>query len=120
MTRFKKLIKDYFSQFEKINASRYKQFLKNNPLIKKFCLRCIKRYSHVYVRESDILIKIINDLSVKYCIECGKPLLFRNWKKQFCSHDCQWKSKLPIEKQQQTCLEKYRSKKQFVFNRFKI
>lgn len=54
MSKFKKLIKDYFSQFKKINASQYKQFLKNNLQIKNFCFRCVRRYPHVYVRESDI------------------------------------------------------------------
>ena len=116
MTKYKKKIKDYFLHFLKVNPSQYKLFLKNNPDIKKYCERCVNRFNIVYEKPSDILIKVINDLSVKYCIECRKPLLFRNWKKQFCSHDCQWKNKLPIEKQQQTCLEKYRSKKQFVFN----
>ena len=68
--KFKKYIFEYFKQYEKINVSQYTKFLKENKLIAKFCVRCCSRYKHVYEKPTDVLIKIIKQLSVKYCVYC--------------------------------------------------
>lgn len=104
---FEKIIKDFFQNLPitKIQT-RSPKFLKDHPEIDEYLKEYLKHYPN-WETEKHILYKIVLNMELPKCLECGKELKFSKRNRKFCSLKCCNSNEEFLKKKEETVLNKY-------------
>ena len=104
---FEKIIKDFFKDLPitKIQT-RSPKFLRDHPEINEYLKEYLKYYPN-WETEKHILYKIVLNMELPKCLECGKELKFSKRNGKFCSLKCCNSNEEFLKKKEEIVFKKY-------------